>query len=575
MLGVKDEWQILKTGKRKDFLLIAAITVIFLLVVVLNITFVFNLLAHQTEDLGQMQLENIRSELQGTLDDAERMTLRVAVSAEQMLTSGASQDEFKKFLMHEQREQKILSDGVCFNVYMANPDWIILPEGSLPEDYHAVDRNWYKGAMNNPGKVFISEPHVDAAGHGHCFTVSMMLSDSRTVIALDFNFGGMQASIDKLDIGNDRMALITTSEGMIIACVNEKFIGENIRERLPAYQRTLDTVLSSKTHDSFQTKIESQPNTVFFSMTNNGWYVLLCVADSSLYRDDYLHLLLTTSVNLWMILVIVFYYLKSMKNRLQAQKALHVKEEFLARLSKELHAPLQQILKLSKQASSGNDDSPSESARKAHEQALRLSEMINNLLSFSTITKKDDFNLDEKADKNLRLSEVSRTARLRIIAVLTIALIFRVGISIHTNIGWGDTMMSRQLEAYDYRLSNWVVEQKSILSMFVNVFATHPHLIQNYPDAVKFLNDLASKYPQIAACYLANPDNPHQFISNTGWMSNNPSWRVEKLDWYIETEKSNSPFTVLNPYFDSRSGSYCVTMAQSVYSWQVLRYLRH
>lgn len=70
MLGLKDEWHILKTGNRSDFLTIAAITATFLLIVALNIIFIFKMTAEQTEEIGQMQLEEIRSELQSSIDDS-------------------------------------------------------------------------------------------------------------------------------------------------------------------------------------------------------------------------------------------------------------------------------------------------------------------------------------------------------------------------------------------------------------------------------------------------------------------------------------------------------------------------
>ena len=39
MLGIKDEWKILRTGKPSDFWAIGAITGIFILIVALNVSF--------------------------------------------------------------------------------------------------------------------------------------------------------------------------------------------------------------------------------------------------------------------------------------------------------------------------------------------------------------------------------------------------------------------------------------------------------------------------------------------------------------------------------------------------------
>ena len=560
MSDVKNEWITVNQGSRGDFMTIFAITVTFILIIALNIIFIFQMTATQTQEIGQMQLEKIRSDLQGSIDNAERMTLRVAVRAEQMIGANASNSIIEKFFEHEQREQKILSDGQCFNVYIANKDWMILPEGTLPDDYRAADRNWYIGAAQNPGKIFITEPYVDAAGHGLCFTVSMMLSDKNTVVALDFNFVDVQNSINKMDTDNDRTALIVNKDGMIIGCMDENLIGEKLSKNLPEYQKVLDKIISLPSHESFRTEINGQSNTIFFSLTDNGWYMILSVNDFSLYKDDYRHLMLNSAVSILMIFVIVFYYLKSMKNRLQAQKALNAKEEFLQGLSKELRAPLQKILNLS-----SNEETSSDDTAKIREAALKLSEMIDNLFSFSTIVKENDKNLEKRADKNLHLSKVSRTARQRIIAVLTIALIFRIGISIYTNMGWGESKMTREVELYEHHLSNWIVEQKSILSMFANIIAAQPEVMQDYNSAVKFLNDIARNYPEISVCYMANPDNPHQVIMNTDRKSPDPDWRVERRPRYIETESNSGDFTVSTPYLDSRTGNYCVTIAKVVY----------
>ena len=567
MLRFKDEWQILKTGSRSDFLTIVAITFTFILIVALNVIFIFRMTAEQTQKLGQMQLESIRSELQGSIADAERMTLREAVRAERLLAAGTSIDLIRKFFEHEQREQKILSDGTCFNVYIANKQWAIIPNFDMPADYRATERSWYVGAAQNPGKIFISEPYIDAAGHGLCFTVSMMLADRNTVVALDFNFSSVQNLIKKMDNGSDRTALVVSKDSSIIGFRDENFIGEKISNVLPQYKRAFDKVLNSSTGENFQTKIDGQSNTVFFSETQNGWLMILCIDDSSLYQKDYRQLMINSAVNLWMILIIVFYYFRGMKNRLQAQKALHVKEEFLKGLSKELNAPLQKILRLSNVGELGGDFNPAENAAQVRESALKLSEMLNNLFSFSNIVSKDDKNLERRADKNLHLSKVSKTARQRIIAVLTIALIFRVGISVHTNLGWGDTKMNREVEVYEHRLSNWVVEQKTILGIFTNYITEHPDFMDDYPAAVKFLDGLAKHYPEISACYMANPEKAHPLIMNDGWTSPDPSWRVEKRPWYVETKNGHDSdgFTVSTPYIDSRTGNYCVTIAKIVY----------
>ena len=151
---------------------------------------------------------------------------------------------------------------------------------------------------------------------------------------------------------------------------------------------------------------------------------------------------------------------------------------------------------------------------------------------------------------------------------MTGALIFQLAMSVDTTVDWGDTKMIREVETYEERVSNWLTEQKSILIMFVNIISENPQIMDDYSAAVKFLDGIAKKYPDISVCYIANPEREHQLIMNTGWESPDPTWRVEKRSWYVETENSPNDadsVTVSTPYLDSRTGNYCVTIAKVIY----------
>lgn len=552
------DWRILRTAGRSSFTAIAVVTVVFLLIIGLNVKLIFEMTSKQTEEIGQMQLERIRSELQGQLTDAERTLLRVALSAEQMLASGESVENIRTFFEHEQREQKVLSNGECFNVYIANRDWAIIPTFDMPADYHATERLWYKGAVASPESICISEPYEDAMTGEMCFTLSTLLSDGQTVVALDETFASARESVIKMNAGSNRTALIVTKSGKIIGHKDMSLVGKKIsKSLLPEYELILEQLINGQTNASFPMELNGRSSMIFSSATKNGWYMILIVDTSILYRDDYFQLTVTTLLSLVMLAAIIFLYLKSLKNRLQAQKALRAKEEFLSNLSKELRTPLRRILKFT---------DTGENIAQVRESALQLSDMMDNLFSFSTLVTEQKS--ERRETDNESLSQGSRTAVKRIIFVLTMALFVRLAFSVFTNIGWGDTKMNREAEHYEHILSNWVVEQKSILSMFANTIAGQPEILDDYQSAVAFLDGIAKKYEDISACYMANPYKEHQVIMNNGWESSDPNWRVENRPWYIETEKnddSSDSFTISTPYFDDRTGNYCVTISKVVY----------
>ena len=179
------QWQILKNGRRRDFAVIILITAIFVLVVTLNVRLIFQMTSNQTEEIGQTQLEVIRSEFQGIIYQAEDATARLAMEAEQLLKSRAPLEEIEDFFVRRKAERKNRTGGVCFNTYIASVDWSAIPDFEMPPDYHAPERIWYKGAAEKAGEIYITEPYVDAMTGDMCYTISKMLSDGRTVVAQD------------------------------------------------------------------------------------------------------------------------------------------------------------------------------------------------------------------------------------------------------------------------------------------------------------------------------------------------------------------------------------------------------
>lgn len=560
------EWQILKKGKRSDFMIIATITVIFLLMIAMNMRLIFQMTSNQAEEIGQSQLEIIRSDFQGSLRTAESTTIKLAMETEQLLKANTPFKEVENFFYNSKREQIRLTNGVCFNVYMADENWTIVPDFDVPPEYHTTERLWYKGAVENPGKIYITEPYIDAMTNKMCYSMSKMLPDNKTVVGIDLDFSTIQYLIQKMGTTNDRKALIVTKSGMIIGYSDMNMVGEKVSEKLPDYEEILNHIVQSDSHESFVAKIDGDEHTIFSSETDNGWYMILSVDNWAFYKNSYLQMIFTALLSLLMMLAIIFFYLNAMKNALLAETALKAKEEFLARLSHELKPPLRDILNLSSIQTVKIDENLAENAAQVRESALRLSDMLENLLSFSTIASHDNKNLsDEKKLQDAELSKVSRYARFGVISVLIVAMTLAFGICFTTIADLGDTKMSREVETYDRQLYNWIEKQRSTLGMFVNLLRERPELMDDYPSAVKLLNDLAKHYPEISVCYLANPYKEHTVIMNNGWQPS-ADFKPETRPWYTATEHSMSGFSISAPYYDAQTGLYCITMAQIVFS---------
>ena len=560
------EWQILKSGNKSDFAIITAITIIFLFVIGMNVKLIYQMTSNQAEEIGQTQLEVIKNDFQKIIYQAEGLTTKLAMETEQLLVVNTPLNELETFFHKRKREQKNSTSGVCFNTYVANKQFSIIPDFDMPPDYHATERLWYIGAVENPGKTYITEPYIDAMTGIMCFTISKMLGDGQTVVASDFTFSDIQYFIRKMSNTSGRKALIVTKSGIIIGYTDMSLVGERVSSKLPDYEKVLNRIVESGRNESFTAQLNGNEHMIFSTATTNGWYIILSVDNWAFYKESYMQIAFTMLISLLMMIAIIFFYLNAMKNGLLAKNALQVKEDFLSRLSHELRDPVKNILNLSSVETIKSDADPLENAVKVRESALRLSDMLDNLFSFSTIVSSDKNALiKQKEFRDKELSQVSRYAKAGITTVLISAMIFAFGICFSTTTSWGDTKMNREIDTYDNQLSNWIENQRAILSMFVNLLKEHPELMDDYPKAVKFLDDLAKHYPEISVCYLANPHKEHSLIMNNGWTSPDPNWRVELRPWYTSAEKSVSGFSISAPYYDAQTGLYCITMSQLVF----------
>ncbi len=550
-------------GKRSDFLTVAGMVVLFLMVIGMNVHLIFGMTSNQSEEIGQMQLERIRSDLQDTLLRAEGTTQRLAGEAETMLAAGASPEEISGFFERQKAEQFAVSGGVCINTYITSKDWTFIPGFAIPPDFYARERIWYKGAADHPGSVYITEPYVDMASGDLCFTMSTMLSDGETVVALDFNFSNIQKTILQMTAEGDRTALIVTRGGKIIGYTDMSLAGENIARKLPEYEGILEHIVRSSDHGTFEADLDGRSRMIFSSETSNGWHMILSVDSFSLYKESYRQTLFTVIVSLLMLVAIIAFYLRGMRNRLQTEQALRMKEDFLSRLSGELRGPLSKILKLS---SVGvlDETSPSESAAKVRESALQLSDMLDNLFSYSNIVSASREAEKGEVRHPLDLPKAGLRARFQVILVMVLAMTIAIGVCAETTKRWGDAEMQQEAASYDYQLSNWLMEQKSILGVFRNFIAERPELMEDYDAAVALLDNIAGHYPEISVCYMTNPYKEHRVIMNTGWEPE-ADWKLEKRPWYIGAEEAEGGIHVSAPYYDERTGLYCVTLSQVVY----------
>lgn len=100
--------------------------------------------------------------------------------------------------------------------------------------------------------------------------------------------------------------------------------------------------------------------------------------------------------------------------------------------------------------------------------------------------------------------------------------------------------------------------------MFTDSISAQPEIMSDYDTVVRWLNSIVRNYPDISACYMANPYAEIPVIMNTGWIPGEDE-RPETRPWYRATELTPNHFSISAPYFDAQTGNYCITFSRVVY----------
>jgi signal transduction histidine kinase/HPt (histidine-containing phosphotransfer) domain-containing protein/ActR/RegA family two-component response regulator len=341
--------------------------------------------------------------------------------------------------------------------------------------------------------------------------------------------------------------------------------GTNIRDKLPEYKDVFERVTTSKDHANFRTSVDDKSMIVFSTETNNRWYLILCFNTGALYNDSFFQLLVSVILNLLMVIMIAVFYHRGVTNRVKAEQALKVREDFLSGLSGELRAPLNRLLKKCDAAMPMAKGSTADSISQIKESGLQLSEMLDSLFTYSAIvsTNKDSA-VEKKKRVRIELPKASRIARSGVISILVLTFGVSQIISFYSTYNWGQSKLGSEALRYEDQVVQWAAEQQSIVGMFSTIISKHPDHIADYDRAVEWLDSIASEYPEISVCYVANPYLEHQVIMNNGWQPEE-GWKVEERPWYIDTEKSPTGSNISVPYIDEQTGNYCITMSQVIY----------
>ena len=145
-------------------------------------------------------------------------------------------------------------DPDSHDIYMAFGDSGVFLDGSgwtPTDDFVFTERGWYKGALENNGEIYTSDPYLDAATGGISIACSIMTAPN-TVLSSDIDFAMVADMVSGFDLlaSDEKIYVIDkNSKDVIISNVSDS-VGQNLSSATDPVAAGLGNVFDSLNKDA-------------------------------------------------------------------------------------------------------------------------------------------------------------------------------------------------------------------------------------------------------------------------------------------------------------------------------------
>ncbi len=347
---------------------------------------------------GRINAIEAAGQLNQRLYASKDILLLAGYTIDEMLRSEGTNSQILEYITSETAAAKdsLIADttgiyGYINGEYMDGAGWV--PEAG----YDPTKRPWYIRALEGAGGVVIVDPYVDSETGNMMITLARMLSDGKSVVAIDIAVDDLQKIVEEHTVrGGAYSEFITNAEGTVIAHSQKEWIGVNIYEETDPISKVFAEKIHPSVSSYFSMSFENRQIMSYIMPLENGWTCVSTIDATEVFSAQNRTLFFTIVVALLMVVVFLFLIYQSEKKSMKlresailAERALasnEAKTSFLSNMSHEIRTPINAILGMNEMVLRESSDEAiltySENIRSAGNTLLGL---INDILDFSKI----------------------------------------------------------------------------------------------------------------------------------------------------------------------------------------------
>ena len=336
--SMRDVYQDAKGDRKKQAgtlvnnLIVTSVIILFFLGI---IVVYYVMLYSETRDSiiknGELNALKASTEIENYLDTGTTLVLMTSYTLDDMLKSGRSNKQIQEYLESQNYAASNIVPDQVNGIYGYINGKFLNGIGWTPyKGYDPTNRPWYKMAIAKAGKVAVVNPYHDARTGSIMVTMSKMLGDAKSVVAIDVSIDELQKITERIaSEGNTDIEIVLDSNYRVIAHSKKEEIGKYYSENDGSFGRTIvKKMLDQPPGSNHFTITYRGENYIVYAMNiENDWTCISVTNTTSAFDRLIIPLVLTVIVSVLVIAVLLFILIRSFRKEALAEKMRKIADE--------------------------------------------------------------------------------------------------------------------------------------------------------------------------------------------------------------------------------------------------------
>ncbi|MDL2322089.1 response regulator [Desulfosarcina sp. OttesenSCG-928-B08] len=386
----------MKTSERVklNYQQILFVFVAFLAMTLVSYFYVSDIVRKQMQLIGDASMDTTQTAVSASLTETELLFANVVQAVESMLATQKTNADIMAYLTdinaYFNAERSPLPDFMKVYGYIRN-QWLDGSGWTPPPDYVPESRPWHIGAAANDGRIFFSEPYIDAETGGMCISFSQQVKGSANVVygilAVDLQLSRITDHVQRQTIAGNGYGVLIDDNLNFIVHRNKALVGASMTTAGGDYARLSRLFDEDRPLSAVRFRdADGTDSVVFFRKVFNDWHIGVIIPRTDYYREVYTLAAVLGVMGFILAAILSYFLVRTHVEKMRSMEESRSKSSFLARMSHEMRTPMNAIIGMTDIARASDDPEKKQYCLdKISDASTHLLGVINDVLDMSKI----------------------------------------------------------------------------------------------------------------------------------------------------------------------------------------------